>query len=381
MQDDVERTVSEPTSASDAIAALLSAIVESSHDAIVSKTLDGIITSWNRAAEAMFGYSAAEAVGRHITLIIPPERIAEEDYVLGQVRRGEKVEHFETIRQTKDGRRLNISITVSPVKDSRGRIIGASKIARDITGQKALEREREELLQREQLARQQLAEAVSARDEFIAVAAHELRNPLNVFLLNLQLLHRISGNPASFDKMRGLIEKSREQLGRLNALVDRLLDVTRIRAGTFELYRESIDLGSLLQEIAARFKGEQLSISAEVQSKLQGEWDRVRMDQAITNLISNAVKYGLGRPILVRARVSNGQAVISITDHGIGISPEDLERVFDRFERAAGRSNNDGLGLGLWITKQIVEAHGGTIGAESELGKGSTFEVRLPLHA
>ncbi len=133
----------------DAVAALLSAIVDSSHDAIVSKTLEGVITSWNRGAEEIFGYTAEEAVGKHITLIIPPERLAEEDYVLGKIRRGEKVDHFETIRVAKDGRRLNISLTISPVRDSRGRIIGASKIARDITERKRKEEEREELLRRE----------------------------------------------------------------------------------------------------------------------------------------------------------------------------------------------------------------------------------------
>ena len=382
MQEDVERTASESISVSDAIAAWLSAIIESSHDAIISKTLDGVITSWNRAAEEMFGYSAAEAIGRPITLIIPSERIAEEDYVLGQIRSGEKVDHFETIRQTKDGRRLNISLTISPIKDSRGRVIGASKIARDITGQKALEKEREELLAREQSAREQLAEAVKARDEFIAVAAHELRNPLNVFQLNLQLLHRISGNPNGFDKMRGLIEKSKDQLGRVSALVERLLDVTRIRAGTFELYRERFNLGPLVKEVANRFKGEYspTSISVEeVQAQIEGRWDRLRIDQAITNLISNAVKYGMGQPITVRAGLADGQAVLSVCDQGIGIPPGALERIFDRFERAARSSSNDGLGLGLWITRQIVQAHGGTIRAQSEPGRGSIFEMRLPL--
>ncbi|HEY2105487.1 MAG TPA: PAS domain S-box protein, partial [Candidatus Binataceae bacterium] len=319
MHNEVEQNTPAETAAERA-AALLSAIIESSHDAIVSKTLDGIITSWNRAAETMFGYGAAEAVGRHITLIIPPERFAEEDYVIGQIRKGEKVDHFETIRQTKDGRRLNISLTVSPVRDSRGTVIGASKIARDITGQKALEREREALLAREQTARRQLADALKARDEFIAVAAHELRNPLNVCLLNVQLLHRISGNPAGFDKMRGLVEKSKEQLGRLSALVDRLLDVTRIRAGTFELYREPFDLSGLLREVANRFKGQHptISISVETQAQIEGDWDRIRIDQAITNLISNAVKYGMRKPIAVCARIADGQAVISVSDQGIG---------------------------------------------------------------
>ncbi|MGE5140238.1 MAG: PAS domain S-box protein [Rudaea sp.] len=379
--DDLERAASPQGLARDAIAALLSGIIDSSHDAIVSKTLEGVITSWNRAAEEMFGYSAAEAVGRHISLIIPPERAYEEDYVLDNIRRGEKVDHFETIRRTKDGRRLNISLTISPVRDARGIIIGASKIARDITDKKRLESEREELLARERRARQQLDQAVRARDELIAVAAHELRNPLNVFLLTLQLLHRVSGSPAEFANARGLIEKSRRQLGRINVLVDRLFDVTRIRAGTFELYRETFDLSGLVREIVGRLASEHPSvpISVEAESTVQGNWDRTRLDQAITNLISNAVKYGRDKPIEVNVGVADSQALISVRDHGVGISAENLERIFDRFERAAGNLRIEGLGLGLWITKQIVQAHGGTVAAQSELGKGATFVIRLPL--
>jgi PAS domain S-box-containing protein len=371
-----------PPEVADAVSALLSAIVDSSQDAIVSKTLDGIVTSWNRAAEEMFGYTAAEAIGRHITsLIIPPERLPEEDYILDRIRHGQNVDHFETIRMTKDGRRLNISVTISPVRDKHGRIIGASKIARDITQKKLQEKEREELLQREQESRRLLAEAVKSRDEFIAVAAHELRNPLNVFLLNLQLLHRISTNPAKFDQFRRLLEKSREQVGRISMLVDRLLDVTRIQAGTFELFREDLNLSGLIGEVVNRFAGENpsISLSAKIQTEIHGRWDRVRLDQAFTNLISNAIKYGMGRPVTVTGSTADHHAIIAVKDQGVGIPEEDLERIFDRFERAGRNGHSDGLGLGLWITKQIVRAHGGTISAESEPGKGSCFVVRLPL--
>jgi PAS domain S-box-containing protein len=142
MRNDPEKTTRSGVEV-DTLVSLLSSVVDSSEDAIVSKTLDGIITSWNRAAEKIFGYTAEEAIGRSIRLIIPPERQQEEDYVLGQLRRGEKVDHFETERLTKDGRRLDISLTVSPVRDATGKVVGASKIARDITEKKQLERERE----------------------------------------------------------------------------------------------------------------------------------------------------------------------------------------------------------------------------------------------
>lgn len=388
---------------------LLAEIVDSSDDAIISKTLDGIITSWNRAAERIFGYTAAEAIGQRITLIIPPERHAEEDDVLARIGHGEKIDHFETIRRTKDGRQLNISLTVSPVKDAQGQIIGVSKVARDITGKKQFEHEREVLLTRELAARQEaqqanraldeqlellkrevlarekaqaeLADAVNARDDFIAVAAHELRNPLNVFHLTLQLVYRSLSDPSGFPQIRGLLEKSRIQLGRLTASVDRLLDVTRIRAGRFELYRETVDLSGLIREVVSRFANEHsnIPISLNLEAAIKGTWDRIRIDQVLTNLLSNAIKYGRQRPITVGASVNNHEAVVTLQDEGIGIPYEGLKRIFDRFERIAPRSGNEGLGLGLWITKEIVEAHGGTIRAESELGRGSVFTVTLPL--
>jgi PAS domain S-box-containing protein len=380
--------VDPPKRSIDDTVALLSAIVDSSDDAIISKNLDGTITSWNRAAEVIFGYSAAEAIGRNVTLIVPPELRAEEAMVLDQLRLGQKVDHFETIRQTKDGRRLNISLTISPLKDADGRVIGASKTARDITERVIHEREREQqikLLKAETEARARaqavLAEALKARDEFIAVAAHELRNPLNVFVLTLQLMHRVSSETVGPSRIQGLIEKSRVQLGRLTTLVDRLLDVTRLRTGTFELYRETFDLGGLVREVANRFPSEPAAvpISLDLAPAIEGSWDRTRIDQALTNLISNAIKYGGQKPVSVHACLEGHRAVVSVRDHGIGIAIEDLKRIFDRFERVTTKSGQEGLGLGLWITRQIIEAHGGQISASSEPGAGSVFTVSLPL--
>ena len=357
----------------------------------------------------MFGYSAAEAVGQHITLIIPAERYGEYDEVLARIRRGERVDHFETMRQTKDGRKLHISLAVSPIKDGAGNIIGASKISRDITDRKLIENEREELLAREHCARlevqqanrllkeqvealrrevlerekaqAELAQAVKVRDEFIAVAGHELRNPLNLMVLTLQLLFQSLDDSKGSGQVPTLVQRLKFQLDRLNSFVDRLFDLTRIRIGKFQLVRGKVDLNRLLQEIVARF-AEQASkdqISLDQATPIEGYWDRVRLDQAITNLFSNAIKYGKKKPIIVRAFVHNQYAHIRVQDHGLGISPEELGRIFDRFEQGGSRSGNHGLGLGLWITRRIVEAHGGTILAESELGKGSVFTIKIPL--
>ncbi len=361
---------------------LLSAIVDSSDDAIVSKTLDGIITSWNPAAETMFGYTAAEVIGQSIRIIIPADRQDEEDYVLGQIRQGHKVKHFETIRRAKDGSELNISLTVSPVRDASGHIVGVSKIARNITDKVRLERERERLLASERQARDQLIEALRARDEFIAVAAHELRNPLNVFQLSLHILHGLANDKSALDRMPRFIEKCQNQLRQLSSLVDRLFDVSRIRSGTFELDRESSDLAGQVREIVARFRSVNSStqISLEAPPELKYRYDRVRIDQALTNLLSNAVKFGRKKPIEIVVSTIGQKIEIRVKDHGIGIARENLERIFDRFERASKSASTVGLGLGLWISRSIAVAHGGDIQVESEPDHGSTFIMSLPLH-
>ncbi|MBV8807107.1 MAG: HAMP domain-containing histidine kinase, partial [Acidobacteriaceae bacterium] len=249
-------------------------------------------------------------------------------------------------------------------------------IARDITDKKQLERERE-------LARQQLAEAVASRDELIAVAAHELRNPLNVLTLVWQLMERMADDPSRSRQVKALFEKSRVQLERLGALIDRLLDVARVQAGSFDLYCENFDLSELIREVVSRFKIEHsaVPISLELEDHIEGRWDRLRLDQVITNLMSNALKYGMENAVVVSASSINGHVLVKVQDQGIGILPKDSTRIFDRFRHASTSPPNKGLGMGLWITKQIVTAHGGTIRVESELGEGSTFIVELPLHS
>src|SRR6185437_10389252 len=214
--------------------ARLAAIIESSDDAIVSKTLDGRIISWNPGAARIFGYTPEEAIGQPITLIVPPELYAEEAQVLARLRKGERVDHFETVRVRKDGHRIDISLTVSPVRDEQGEIVGASKIARDITERKQAERA--------------MQEADRRKDEFLAVLGHELRNPLAPMRNALELLN--STKPEHSDS-RIAHEILDRQLHQMTRLVEDLLDVSRITVGRIVLEEELIELGTLLQGIEA----------------------------------------------------------------------------------------------------------------------------------
>jgi signal transduction histidine kinase len=224
-----------------------------------------------------------------------------------------------------------------------------------------------------------LADAIAARDDFVAVAAHELRNPLNVFQLTLQLLYRISDHPGG--DIKAILRKLKVQLDRINSLVERLLDVARIRSGKFTLELEPLQLGELAREVVDRFLDlhPDLPLTLQLGCEAHGMWDRLRLDQALSNIISNALKYGLRKPIEVTLGSTAEVALISVKDHGIGLMPGDADRIFDRFERAVPLSSVEGLGLGLWIAKRVIEAHDGTITAEGLPGQGATFTIRLPL--
>jgi PAS domain S-box-containing protein len=365
--------------------AYLAAIVESSDDAIISKDLNGVVRSCNAAAERMFGYSAAELVGRPIRLIIPADRQAEEDDIIARLRRGERVDHFQTVRRAKDGRLLDVSLTVSPVRDASGRVIGASKIARDITEQKRAAAERERLLEAERVARAEAERANRTKDDFVAMVSHELRTPLNAILGWTQLMTRGRNDPALIQ--RGIDVVARNT--RLQAqLISDLLDISRIVAGKLQLDTRSVDLRSIVGqsletiEEEARTKGIAIEQSLDDAGSLVSG-DAARLQQICWNLLSNAVKFTpRGGRVSVRLKFDGQWAQIEVADSGVGIRPEFLPHVFDRFQQADRTITRQfgGLGLGLAIVKHLVELHGGAVQAASQgEGKGATFLVTLPV--
>ena len=356
----------------------LAAIVESSDDAIVGKDLNGIVFSWNRAAERIFGYTADEMIGRSIRTIIPNDRQSEEDEVIARIHSGERVHHFETIRRRKDGSLLPISLTISPIRDQDGVVVGASKIARDITERKQAEAERARLLSVAQ-------EASRLKDEFLATLSHELRTPLNAILGYTRMLR--SGLIAPEKEARALDTIERNATS-LTEIIEDVLDVSRIISGKIRLNVRPVDLQTVIRESieAVRPAADARNIRLEcildsAEAPVSG--DPERLQQILWNLVSNAVKFTeRGGRVQIRLEHAESHVELIVSDTGIGIAPEFLPYVFERFRQGDSGVTREygGLGLGLAITRHLVEMHGGTIEVTSAgHGAGATFRVKLPL--
>jgi two-component system CheB/CheR fusion protein len=348
----------------------LASLIESSNDAIISKSLGGIIHSWNAAAERLFGYSAKQAVGRPISLIIPSDRAAEEERIIRSVRAGEHVEPFESVRVRCDGQPVQVSLTISPIRDQTGQTVGASTIARDITSQKRLEAK--------------LLEADRHKNEFLAMLAHELRNPLAPIGNAIELLRKSDGNEKT---MKQATDIMRRQMRQMIRLIDDLLDVSRITEGKIHLRKERLELASVVNHAveAARplwaSKEHELKVTLSPQP-IYVDGDPARLAQVLGNLINNACRYteNGGRIELTVERQSN-DVVISVKDNGIGIAGEQLTRIFDMFTQVdtSLERTQSGLGIGLSLVRTLVEMHHGTVEARSPgIDKGSEFIVRLP---
>ncbi len=353
------------------------ALIESSDDAIVSKDLNGIVRTWNQGAERIFGFTSEEMVGQSIRRIIPDDRQQEEDEVLARIRRGDRVEHYETIRQRKDGTLIPISLTVSPIRDGAGTIVGASKIARDITERKRADEEIQRLFG---IAR----EASQLKDEFLATLSHELRTPLHAIVGYVRLMQL---GVLDTDKQRDAVDTLARNAASLSRIVDDVLDVSRIVAGKIRLDVQRVDVPLLIDEVvatvqpAADAKGIHLVTHVDREVGLvSGDPDRLR--QVLWNLCSNAVKFTeMGGRVEIRVEQSDRNIGITVRDTGLGIHPDFLPHVFERFRQADSSiaRRHGGLGLGLAIARHMVELQGGRIQAFSEgLGHGATFRVDLP---
>ncbi len=358
----------------------LGAIVASSEDAIVGEDLDGNVTAWNAAAERLFGYSAAEMIGRPVTLLEPAELEGNTLRTLARIRRGERVLQFDTLRKRKDGTTVAVSVSISPILGADGTIIGASKIARDITERKQAENDLR--------AAKEASEAANhAKDRFLAVLSHELRTPLTPALATAQLLERKTGLPEDLTKALHLIRRNIE----LEALlVDDLLDLTRIAHGKIELRREPVDLHSVIESVVEICRSDTYARRQNLSQDLRAaehhaDADSARLQQVMWNLLKNAIKFtgDGGRIEIATDNPRPGVVRIRVIDTGIGLAPHLLDRVFEPFEQARqGESTRyGGLGLGLSISRTLVELHGGAIRAESAgEGSGTTFFVELPAH-
>jgi PAS domain S-box-containing protein len=361
-----------------AAACFLASIVDSSNDAIISKSLDGTIQSWNAAAERIFGFTAEEAVGRHIGLVIPHDRTDEEERIVARLRAGERVNHFDTVRLRKDGEVIPVSLTISPIRDEAGRVIGASKIARDITDRKRAEQELHRLAAR-------LSEGDRRKNEFLAMLAHELRNPLAPIRNAVQIL-LVKGPPdPDLQWCREVIDRQVKHMARL---LDDLLDVSRITHNKLEPRKERVELAEVVQSAIETSRplidiGRQELTVALPRQPIYLDADPIRLAQVFSNLLNNAAKYSEpGGQIRLTGERQGCDVVVSVKDDGTGIAAEMLPRIFDIFSQAKRvlERSQGGLGIGLSLVRGLVELHGGSIEARSDgPGKGSEFIVRLPV--
>lgn len=334
----------------------LVAIVNCSNDAIIAKSLDGTITSWNHAAEEVFGYSAAEMIGHSTEKLVPENLKDQENDLLQRLRTGESLKHFETKRRTKSGKLLDVSLTISPIRDERGNIFGISKIARDITDKKLEERR---------------------KNDFISMVSHELKTPLTSVLLFTQVLKQ-KFNDSNDDLGLQMTAKIENQAKKMNSLIRDFLSLARIEEGKLQVNIEPISLLSLFEEIKneAELLINKHHITFACDSNITIMADRDKMGQVLMNLLSNAIKYSPdGGTITLGCEKFGEKIKLYVQDEGIGIDLADQKKLFNRFYRVDSEQTNhiSGFGIGLYIVSEILRYHQSTIEVESEKGVGTTF--------
>jgi PAS domain S-box-containing protein len=359
------------------------ALVESTDDSITATTLDGTILSWNRASERLYGYTAAEMIGRRIHTIIEPERHAVVDATLVAIARGTPIEPHEATGVRKDGTIIPVALTVSLVLGADGIVRGISTIARDISDRRAAEAERETLLRELAAQNERLRELDRMKDDFVASVSHELRTPLTSIHGYLELLREDGGLDKEQDRMLRIVDRNADRLLRL---VSDLLFIAEVDAGKLTIERSSVQLASVAAEsveaATPRADATEIDLHLEADDELVVGGDHTRLAQVLDNLISNAIKFTpSGGRVDVRVFRDGETAFIEVSDTGIGIPADEQLHLFERFFRTTGamRAAVQGTGLGLTIVGAITESHGGTVAVESREGGGTTFRVSLPL--
>lgn len=368
-------------------------IIDSVRDyAIITLDPDGYVTGWNEGARRLKGYEAAEIAGKHFSVFYEAEE-AQSGKCEYELREAAATGRFEDEgwRLRKDGTRFWANVVITALRDSNGTLRGYSKVTRDMTERKRAEdklRMAHESLEKRVVERtRELQAALDSRDEFISIASHELRTPLTALRLQQQLfdmdLAQSRETGLDFEKGREISQLMARQIHQLSRLVEDMLDVSRIATGRMRLEVEDCDLAELISRefasFGAQFQSAGIQTRLDVEEDLVASCDSQRLEQVMGNLMSNAIKYGGGTPVEVTLRRRGRYAEIVVKDRGPGIEPADHERIFQRFERAISANEASGLGLGLFICRQIIESHGGNIWVESEPGKGSAFIINIPL--
>jgi len=381
----VTRRVGTERKAAVNLAEQLRVTLSSIGDGVIATDAVGRVTSVNLIAEHLTGWTEVEAFGRRLEEIFvivneetrlpvenPINRALSEGVIVGLAN--------HTVLIARNGTAIPVDDSAAPIRTSDGRVQGAVLVFRDVTGRRRTEHERSKLIA-------ELEAAVHARDEFLSIAAHELRNPVNAVQLQLvgilRAFQRLSSGTDEMgsEGLRDRVAQAHAQVGRLIRLLDNLLDVSRIRGGSIALELEDVDLKEVVENVITQFLGEALpgQMTFNAHHPVVGRWDRLRLEQVVSNVLSNAIKYGEGRPILMSLDSDDRAARLFVQDHGIGIAPEQQERLFARFERGVSRRQYGGFGLGLWITRQLVDAMGGEVTVASRAGQGATFSIVLPI--
>jgi PAS domain S-box-containing protein len=363
--------------------ALITSIVNSSDDAIISKTLDGRISSWNHGAEIILGYTAEEVLGKHISKLIPGDMEGEESLILNKIREGQSVDHYETRRVRKDGKEIYASLTVSPIRDSLGNIVGASKILRDITDRKKAEEEiktlNETLEQKVVDRTSELLEANKALEAFSYSVTHDLRAPLRSVIGFTKIIEK-EYQPSFNDDLKELFGFIGSSTKRMNAIIDDLLALAKYEKA--QLRSAPVDMDKLMTNV-----WDNIQFSSPHSATLQMEplpgavGDESLLEQVLVNLLSNAVKYSSKKEkpvITVTSEKSDSVITYRVKDNGAGFDMKNYDRLFGAFQRLHGMSEFEGTGVGLLLVKRIVERHGGVVWAESKVDEGATFYFTLP---